>query len=226
LQLPKVEVESIAQATYRHIKRAIIRQEFGEGPLTEASLSAQLGVSKTPVREALQRLALEGFVQIDPRRGAFVVLLTSSDVAELFGVREALEAYAVEQGFPMLRRERYSTLEALVAASGSALGDHQVFQQRDRDIHAVVIAAASNSRLTRIYATVSDHVEVIRMRAITIPGRAERSHREHVAFLESIRTGPKELARQRLIDHIRSVRDSLVAYLERDAERRHSGAGE
>lgn len=216
MQLPKVEVESLAQITYRHIKQAIIKQEFGDGPLIEAALSSQLGVSKTPVRQALQRLALEGFVQIDARRGAYVVALTSADVVELFGVREALEAYAIDQGFPRLHRDIFSTLEALVGAAGSALQDHEAFQQRDREVHAFIVGAAGNSRLSRMYETVSDHMKAMQIRAITVPGRSERSHQEHLDVLRAIATGPDTLARRQLIDHIRSVRDSLLSHLTKD----------
>ena len=215
MDLPRVEAESLAQITYRHIKDAILRSAF-EGrarPLTEAALAAQLGVSKTPVREALQRLALEGFVEIADRRGAYVVGVSAMDVAEAFGVREALESYAMRQGFRRLGSEGLPEFERLVNEAGAAVEDHEAFQRHDRALHALIVEAAGNGRLQKLYVTVAEHVQLMLMRAIDLPGRSARSHLEHLKLLEALRRGAEDLAVDCLVAHIRSVRDDQLRAL-------------
>src|ERR1035437_10745944 len=87
---------NLTELAYLHIKRDILEGSFSEGTkLTEDTLAAQLGISKSPVREALNRLESEGLVSIEPRRGAYVRRFTLQEACDLFGLREVLEVHAV-----------------------------------------------------------------------------------------------------------------------------------
>lgn len=157
----------MAEKAYLNLRRMIAAGELTAGAaLSETSLSREIGVSRTPLREAIRQLAAEGFLRQTPNRGSVVAEFSKRDIAELYEVREALEVYAVgkatEHG---LRADDVSTLQSFVdlilvlrdelEKSGEERlkpDEMQKLIQADLNFHAVLVRAAANRRLLKAFA--------------------------------------------------------------------------
>ncbi|WP_139317089.1 MULTISPECIES: GntR family transcriptional regulator [unclassified Pseudonocardia] len=174
--------------------------------LVETRLTERLGVSRPPLREALQTLAHEGLVVTHPRRGATVRTLTRHDVFEIVTLREELESFAVQLALPVrseARLERCREALRVFEAAGRA-GDETRFMQRKFDFHLEIVALAGHSRITETYRSLSFQMllcfalnRAARRDVETLLDNVER-HRE---LLEVIEAGDPEDARRALAEH-------------------------
>ena len=141
--------EPAAERAYEHTKSAIIRGELGAGTMTsELLVCQQLGISRTPVHEAFLRLAAEGLLSLESRKGAVVRPMSPSEARDVLEMREAIEAAAavrvIAEGCPP---ELISALRDLVAAQERALGDRDTdgFVEADDAFHTAIVTASGNS---------------------------------------------------------------------------------
>ena len=198
---------SMAELATNALRAMILSGELRlGGRLVEARLTEQLGVSRPPLREALQRLVHEGLVVTHPRRGAAVRSLTRHDVYEIVTLREELEAFAVRLGIPVREPARLQdlrdALDAFEAAGRS--GDEGVFTQRKYDFHLAVVALAGHDRLTEAYRALS-----LQMQLCMAMNRSARRDREsllenverHRDLLRIIEAGDPETVQAALTDH-------------------------
>lgn len=157
----------MAERAYIHLRRKIASGELPAGAsLSEVSIAREIGVSRTPLREAIRQLAAEGLLRQTPNKGSVVVEFSKRDIAELYELREALEVYAAgkatEHG---LRPEDIETLQQSLSAilalrdelqqSGKARLEGEQMQkllQTDLNFHAVLVRAAANRRLLKAFA--------------------------------------------------------------------------
>lgn len=153
----------IPRATFASIVGERIRANIIEGALppgsqlNEVELAESFGVSRGPVREALQRLIQEGLLRSEPHRGVFVPLMSAEDIADIYLAREALETAAVRRisGTPRAATA-FKDLDKLVRGMESAAqaGDWGQVASRDLDFHSALVAAAESPRLERMFTTV------------------------------------------------------------------------
>lgn len=153
----------IPRATFASMVGERIRSNIIEGvlppgsQLNEVELAASFGVSRGPVREAMQRLIQEGLLRSEPHRGVFVPVMSAEDIDDIYQAREALETAAVRR---ITRTSRsaaaYKALDKLVRAMESAekAGDWRLVASRDLDFHTALVAAAESPRLERMFTTV------------------------------------------------------------------------
>ncbi|MCL4464666.1 MAG: GntR family transcriptional regulator [Chloroflexi bacterium] len=217
LSLPRVERHlNLTDSVYATLKTAIIENTLAAGSrLTEAALAEQIGVSNTPVREAISRLEREGLVQYLPRRGAVVVSITAEDIREVLEVREVLEAHAIVRALqrrtPGLDRrlaELVAEAEPLVAAR-----DQRGFSRLDMELHRLLVQASGNRRLLRVFENMHDQFLMIRWRAFDVPGRPLAGHLEHKEILAAFLAGDAAEAERRLRWHHQHTRQDLEAAL-------------
>jgi DNA-binding GntR family transcriptional regulator len=213
LSLPRVERHlNLTDSVYAALKTAIIENTLAAGSrLTEAAIAEQIGVSNTPVREAISRLEREGLVHFLPRRGAVVVSITAEDIREVLEVREVLEAHAIVRALqrrtPELDRrlsELVEQAEALVAAS-----DQHGYSRLDMEFHRLLVQASGNGRLLRVFENMHDQFLMIRWRAFDLPGRPLAGQREHQEILAAFLTGDPLEAERRLRWHHQHTRQDL-----------------
>jgi DNA-binding GntR family transcriptional regulator len=153
----------IPRATFASLVGERIRSSIIDGALPpgsqlhEVELAASFGVSRGPVREALQRLIQEGLLRSEPHRGVFVPVMSADDIVDIYLAREALEGAAVRR---IISTERapaaYKALDRLVRSMEAAekAEDWKTLASRDLDFHAALVAAAESPRLDRMFTTV------------------------------------------------------------------------
>jgi GntR family transcriptional regulator, rspAB operon transcriptional repressor len=205
--------EFLVKRAYTTILDAIVTNDLPPGtPLSEASLSGQLGISRTPIREALKRLEHEGMVRIVPRRGAFVTDIPAEKIVELYGLREALECYAVQfvpqNGDP-------AELERLMAEydeSAQWLQDGEIDRINDMDLrlHRYIAGASRNQMLLKLVEELLSQVTRLRRLTPSVPGRLEKQREEHGRILHALQARDVVVAREAVRDHLRTVRDTAL----------------
>ena len=178
-----------ATRVYQYLKRAILEQlQPGGTLLTEAEIADAVGVSRTPVREALLRLESEGLVALYPKRGALVLPVSAQEVNEVVEARTLVEGHAANRVWPR-RAELIPVLEPHLEAmrTASAAGDVSAFIVADRAFHAAVVDAAGNRILADLYHRLRDRQ--MRMGVATIrisPERMGIALAEHEQLLAAL----------------------------------------
>ena len=189
---------SLSKIAEDHIRKGIVRGTFRLGEsLPEAKISAETGISKTPIREALAALNLQGLVQIIPQRGAFVFSLSQDDVVQLCRFRLILEAAAIDQAIDEQPADLFDELEDIVAKMAKAR-EADAFDQYlelDADFHDAFFKHCGNSYLHEGYQKVSDIVRTMRTHLSKRPERTAKSFKEHEAIMTLLKEGKVKLAK-------------------------------
>lgn len=215
--MPDDDVRTINQTVYSRLLDHILAGGVPIGQrLDERELSQQLGVSRTPVREAISKLAVDGIVDYRPRQGSFLRRLTVKEVNDLYVVRIQLETLAVQLSMDKVDDNFLSTLREIVGASEAALvsGDLTEFAREDRRMHALIIGTADNSVLTDALGRIENLIQIARNVANQRPGFAEVTHVQRHALLDAFVHRDVDQAIDAMRVHIDSVRKAIVAQLE------------
>lgn len=172
------------------IRQRIINHHMKPGePISEGMLSKELGVSKTPIREAIQQLEKEGFVENIPGKGAFVSRISIQDVRETFEIREMLECEAIKRAALKRDPQRLESIRRAFEAKQDSSPDGSPAHFRSGDqIHAFVFESLGNQRLMEIYRRLLDHIVRHRIHFFSNShrGRSEESYQEHLEILEAL----------------------------------------
>ena len=215
----------------RQLRQLILDGVLAPGSrLSERQLGDQLGVSRTPLREALRALAGEGLVELLPRRGAQVARLRPEDVAHIFPVMEALEALAGALACEAMSDAQVSHArglhQRLVAAYKA--GDEDAFFTHNRQIHEHILAGAGNPVLLKIYEGLSGQMRRARYMALNNKKEWRLAVAEHEMIIDALTNRDSERLSAALSAHLKSKREKIIKNLVTDApanERRVTGAG-
>ena len=204
----------LADHAYSSLLGAIARSELAPGAwLNERDASAALGMSRTPFRQALHRLVLDGLIQIVPRRGARVALLDLKDIEDNIEVRQALEFAAVRKATREGLAFDFDRLEELVKTMRTAAKDDDppAFLEADEQFHLTVASAGANSRILEALGRAWVHIN--RARYLDPPDRAamRESVRQHVEILSSLRSGKMRAVETAVSGHMQSTGDVFGA---------------
>jgi DNA-binding GntR family transcriptional regulator len=188
----------MGELAYAGLKHEIIHGDLlPASQWLEEELAVRLGMSRTPVREALVRLEQEGFVQITPRRGIRVRELTRRDVLEVNEVLECLEIQAVERlASRGVAPEDMARLDATIAGMDDALGreDIEGWAAADYAFHRLIIELAGNRHLEAVATTFLDKAHRFRVKTLELRTRPVKSTSSHAATVEAIRRMDGEMA--------------------------------
>jgi DNA-binding GntR family transcriptional regulator len=191
------------------LRRLVITGDLAPGTrLVEEALAARLGVSRNPVREALQHLATEGFVEIVPRRGAFVAEITPRQAEDLFDVRSALEPLAARLAARRADDGDVQALREVLDAARRATDEREfdVLAACNTEFHQLVVQLSGNDYLALLVAPMARRVQwVFRTSA---PTRAPHSWTEHEELLRAIADGDEEYAEAVARAHVAAARAS------------------
>jgi DNA-binding GntR family transcriptional regulator len=209
----KILPAQLERRVFEALKNEILSGALAPGAqLVEARIAEELGVSKTPVREALIRLQRDGLVQIEPYRGARVIQPSDRDVAEISELRLVIETAIVRDLAARRPREVLEALERSVSDSRGALeaGDRERFLAHLQEFSDILADACENRRMAKVLTDLRSVLQVIGGSSLRAPGREERSIGEHLAILAAIKAGDSDAAAGAEAAHIRSIEhDSL-----------------
>lgn len=188
----------------RILRERILTGDLGAGErLNEVKLAEQYGISRSPVREAIQVLAAEGLVHLVAGRGAFVGGFDADEVRELGQVREAIECHAAR-----LITERASESDiAELERSVDELED----TDPDEDFHRVLLRLSRNSRLEQLGTSVAAQLRLARSRSAQRPGRLAEAAAEHRQIIAAIRTGDVDRAAAAMRAHVSAATESAAS---------------
>jgi DNA-binding GntR family transcriptional regulator len=211
---------SAAARVYAHVKERLLDGTFPGGALlSENELSQQLGLSRTPVRQAFVQLEAEGLLELYPKRGALVVPVAASEIEDVFEARLLVEEHCARRAANAGAR-LVADLEPLIAEQEQAIAQGAPgmaeFARADRHFHRAIVHAAGNAILTRLYDALRDRQQRIATVSLARnPGDAERFVAEHRSIVEALGRGDAAEAADRVSAHLRAARD--VARGARDA---------
>jgi DNA-binding GntR family transcriptional regulator len=213
--------QSLVADAYRSLKDAIRDNVFAPGfQGSEQEIALRLGMSRTPVHEALIRLQEEGLVRVLPKRGVMVCALSPDDMREVYDVIIALEGVAAEllAGMPeTARKPALAALEAINTEMKSALqqNDLVAWARADDRFHRTLIDQCGNRRVARLANTIMDQSHRARMMTLRLRPKPTRSMTEHQAITAAIRRGDSSEAASRTRQHRQRARDELLPLLDR-----------
>lgn len=215
-------VENLSARVYNQIKNLILCNEIMPGQkLHHQQLSERLGVSRTPVREALTRLVQEGYVSFLPNRGFTCKEIRMQEAEELYELREALEAFAVEKAIATLTDNALAQLREKINAYGRDV-QHRFSRERlvyDQDVHLQIAALTGNHTLVNTLSHVFERI-VLKRRTDGLydPARGIAAHEEHLRLLDAMERRDAAEAVAMLRNHIQAGKKNVMADLEHRQE--------
>ena len=205
--------QNLTGLAYNSIKNYILHEDLDERTrLTEEGLSRQLGISKSPVREALNSLLTEGLIRIEARRGAYVRSFSFQEVMDLYGLREALEVYAV--GIAAITPSLMKDLRKSIARTRTLLkaGDQFGHIEEDTNFHGLIASASGNAELCRTLKNIQNQLWLCRRRTYNLSASTAPS--AHKAILDALERGDRKAAQKAMQSHISLVRKRLLDFMQ------------
>lgn len=195
------------------LREAIINGVLKPGErLMEIQLAEELGVSRTPVREAIRKLELEGFVIMIPRRGTYVADLSIKDINQVFEVRTALEVLAAGLAAERITEEELEQMERLLVIIGEHIerGDMDKIVEADSRFHDILYQATRNDRLVQIINNLREQLTRFRSISMSYPGRLKNTLEEHSRLVEALAARDNQLAERLATEHMENAEQTLL----------------
>lgn len=203
---------SLEKYAYEAIKNAIIEFQLIPGQsLVEADLAAKLGVSKTPVRDALLKLEREGFVRKIAYTGTYVSEINSKGIADIFLIRARLESLATRLACDKFDKEDILKAQTFIQLLDESIrkGEIEEASAQNKKFHDLIISRAESEWLSQILSNLDDHLKRYRLLSNYQSGRLEKSTQEHQRVLDAIIRKDHDLAEKLMNGHIISVLEDL-----------------
>jgi DNA-binding GntR family transcriptional regulator len=202
----------LSEQAYQEIRKFVMSGGLpSEGYTSANQIAQELGVSVTPVKEALRRLAEAGLVEIRAQRGVRMVRFDRRDIEEIYDLREGLEALALALAPEPFPPAILGEMETIVRDCDGyiAANDRRRYTEADIRFHELLIEASGNRRLARTLLDLQGQVQLVRLRAIVLPGRPHKSHAEHQQIVAALRAD-RARAIHALRAHVRNVKDDVL----------------
>jgi DNA-binding GntR family transcriptional regulator len=197
------QAESLTTVAYEAIKAEILGNQLRAGqPLPAERFIRELKLSRTPLREAIQRLEKEGLVEVRPRMGTFISHLNLREIQEMYQVRRELEGLAARLAagrIPPGRLREVETALSRHALTGEV--DYQALSEAGQQLHQLIVESCGNAVLTRFIRSLQDHFARFRSLSLSLPEKILASHREHLQILKALKKGDGERAEQLVHEH-------------------------
>lgn len=206
------------------LRNAIVAGTLKPGErLMEIQVAEELGVSRTPVREAIRKLELEGFVVMIPRRGTYVSDLSIKDVNEVYEVRTALDVLAAGLAVERITEEELEEMERLLVVFGECIeaNDLDKIVEADSKFHDILYKATRNERLIGIVNNLREQLTRFRSLSMSYPGRLKDMLEEHTRLVEALGQRNASAARKLANDHMANAEQTLLKTM---LERRQHGS--
>lgn len=209
--------QPLREMVFDVLMEAIISGQLPPGErLMEVQLAEEMGVSRTPVREAIRRLELEGFVVMIPRKGAYVAGLSVKDIVNIFEIRTSLEQLAVSLAAERMTEDELETLERMIVemTDTSKDADAETWTELDKRFHHLLYEYSRNERLVQMMENIAEQIN--RYRVITLSNLEVRQHtvEEHTRIVEAIAERNINEAQKASTDHLNNIQASLIVLLQ------------
>ena len=205
----------LRDVVFQTLRQAILKGELQPGErLMEIKLAETLGVSRTPIREAIRKLELEGLVVMIPRRGAAVANITEKDTKDVLEVRRTLEMFAVEVACDRITKDQLEQLkEAAKAFENSKGADLIRIAETDMNFHEIIYEATQNERLVQMLNNLRENMYRYRIEYLKDSNYYDSLVSEHQEILTAIEERNKEKARVCMRDHIDNQQLAVISRL-------------
>ncbi|NLK08565.1 MAG: GntR family transcriptional regulator [Firmicutes bacterium] len=215
-RLAPIELDTykpLRDIVFEALRDAIIAGQLRPGErLMEVQIADELGVSRTPVREAIRKLELEEFVVMVPRKGAYVAGISIKDIVDVFEIRRALEGLAAELAAERMTEAEIDKLEQIVDKTAETAKQLDVVSAVDMDtgFHEVLYEASRNQRLSGMLYHLREQIHRFRTQSLGRPGRLEIVVIEHRGLVQALRDRKPCLARELAEAHIENAESELL----------------
>ncbi len=207
---PLADHQSLRERIVARLREAVITGDLvAKTRLMEPELARQLGVSRTPLREAIRQLEVEGFLTTVPRVGTFVSEVSARDVEDTYAIRAVLEGLAARQAAANLDPAKAPALRAILAELEQKSFDYRMYHEVAGRFHDVIFALSQNQRLRAMYQSLSYQVTRFRSLSLAVGQRPKVSVREHRRIAAAILGGRGEEAERLMRAHIEGARAVL-----------------
>jgi len=204
------DYELLSRKVYHILKVRIIKEDLKQGiKLSEKNIAEQLGVSRTPVREAFRELAAEGFVEIIPNQGIVVSTITFDEIYDILQIRGVLEGLAARIAAKKINSEEINKFNKIIDkmkyyTTGNFTSKESIlfFSNLDTEFHGLILSISENKWLIQIHGNLKNHIEKYRIRSFSIPGTFPKSLNEHCKILDAIKKGNSDLAEKLSVVHM------------------------
>lgn len=203
---------SLGSRVFHTIRENILAGKYAPNEeLKEKTIGEELGVSRTPVREALRQLELEGLVSIIPNKGAYVVGLTQKDMQDIYEIRCRLEGLCARWAAKNITKEQLDELEEIVfrAEFHAKKGNAEQLVELDNKFHETLYAAAGSKELQRVLSDFHHYLQRVRKVTLTDEKRASDSNQEHMMIVEALKEHNEDKAEVLATQHISSTAKNM-----------------
>ncbi len=210
-----VSAARVSDIVYRDLRQAIVSMRLPPGaPIVESELTARHKVSRTPVREAVLRLAEERLVDVVPKSGTHVARIPISVVREAIVARRALETVTVREAAAKASASEIMQLRTVVQRQieRAAAGDESGFHRADEEFHSTIAATARYPGIWEMIQQIRVQVERYRRLTLPQPGRMQLVIEEHGRIVEAIAAHDPDMAEARMIDHLDKLRVEIAVF--------------
>lgn len=199
---------SLRNKVFRYIKTQIINGNYCPGEsLVESKLAEELGVSRTPIREAVRLLELEGLVETTPNKGAVVLGISHKDVEDIYAIRQLVEGlaarWAAEKISPHDKKEMHKILDLMEFYAQR--GDIDEIADLDNQFHHIIYEASGSKILNLTLSNLHQYVQLARLESLRMPRRLEKTLAEHRAIMQSFLDNDPDQAEIAVVEHVRQA---------------------
>ncbi len=199
---------------YEDIRKLILqRRSTDRFSLSENSLAAEMRMSRTPIREALQRLQMEGFIEIHPNRGVVIPEVSVVEVNETFALRMAVEEFVIREMTPQMTPENIGEMDLFLARQKEAMDRNDVLEylRHDKDFHDLFFRLYANSLIFNTIQRVLDRFYSMGTNVLRRPGSVQRSFAEHCAVADAVRNNDGEKAAAAMHAHLITGKNNVLS---------------
>lgn len=204
---------SLRGRVFHKLREDILSGRYEEHEeLKEMAISEEMGVSRTPVREAFRQLELEGLIQIVPNKGAYVTGITAKDVKDIYMIRSSLEGMCARLATQNITPEQLEELEENVylASFHASKGHMEQMAELDNRFHHILYEACDSKMLENLLQDFHQYVIRIRKKTLSTKERGIASNEEHRKIMEAIKAGDSVKAQQAATVHMENAYDNIV----------------
>lgn len=217
----------LSKKVYRILKKEIIKGSFKPGDkVLEGKIADQMGISRTPVREAIRVLAAEGFVILSPNQGVVVRSVSAENIREVLQIHSVLEGLAARLSCEVINEEDLKELENCVNKMEKLANkkDSSTYSEVDLKFHELIVNICRNKRLIQMRKNISDQAQRYRISSLSIPRRLKESLKEHQKILEAFKTKDPKKADSTSQKHIQNALKNILVNVIKKQENSHKVA--
>lgn len=202
----------LSEKVYRHIKKLIITNYYSAGTvLGEKELAKKFHVSRTPIREALIKLKYKNFIEIIPKKGAFVSKISVQQLQELLQIREIMEPKITELASVTISIEKLCDVERqLLHLKTNKETDYLIFSKVGQKLHNLILDSIGNKTLIQIFKGLNDDINRACLFITSKSGNAQKFFEQHLAIIDALKARDGIKAKQKMLEHLLSIESSII----------------